>query len=102
MAERRVLKTWSQMEVCAVVSYERARGTSILNIQRLLQSVYGGPVKWLGARVQCLVKEGTCGCGGVFIFPTSSPTRPFIAQDSTHFHLRPRFELTSFCHTDLH
>ncbi|GBL79368.1 hypothetical protein AVEN_78737-1 [Araneus ventricosus] len=28
-----------------------------------------------------------------------SATNPFIAHESTHFHLQPHFEHTSFCHT---
>ncbi|GBM85483.1 hypothetical protein AVEN_129610-1 [Araneus ventricosus] len=41
MAERRVLKKRSQMEVVAVMRYEWTRGTSILDIHRRPQSVYG-------------------------------------------------------------
>ncbi|GBM37382.1 hypothetical protein AVEN_48153-1 [Araneus ventricosus] len=42
--ERHVLKTQSQMQVRAVVRYEWARETSILDIHRRLQSVYGDDV----------------------------------------------------------
>ncbi|GBL79966.1 hypothetical protein AVEN_120147-1 [Araneus ventricosus] len=49
-----------------------------------------------------LVKEGRCGCGrvprSIFIFHTL-PRILFIAHESTHFHLQPHFEHTSFCHT---
>ncbi|GBM18035.1 hypothetical protein AVEN_75478-1 [Araneus ventricosus] len=40
MAERRVLKTWWQIDVRAFVSYEWARGASASDIHRSLQSVY--------------------------------------------------------------
>ncbi|GBO38786.1 hypothetical protein AVEN_155701-1 [Araneus ventricosus] len=39
-----VLRTWLQMEVLAVMRYEWARRTSILDIHRRLQSVYGDDV----------------------------------------------------------
>ncbi|GBO32526.1 hypothetical protein AVEN_195147-1 [Araneus ventricosus] len=94
------------MEVRAVMRYEWARGTSILDIHRRLQSVYGGDAmsghmvgrscsmfnegkkKWMGAQIDLHLPH--------------SVTRPFIAHDSPHFHSRSRFEHTSFCHTDLH
>ncbi|GBN65416.1 hypothetical protein AVEN_63567-1 [Araneus ventricosus] len=44
MAENRGLKTWSQMEVRAVMRYEWVCGTSSLDIHRRLQSVYGDGV----------------------------------------------------------
>ncbi|GBM62279.1 hypothetical protein AVEN_264140-1 [Araneus ventricosus] len=96
MTERRVLKTWSQMEVRAVMSYEWASEASILDIHGRLQSVYGDDVmsRQMVGLWCSMLSEGRQMCHSV--------TRPFIAHDSTHFHLRPRFEHTSFCHTDLH
>ncbi|GBM07629.1 hypothetical protein AVEN_230059-1 [Araneus ventricosus] len=106
MTERRVLKTWSQIEV-AVMRYEWERGTGILHIYRRLLSVYGDDVmsRQMVGRSCSMFSEGRQTWRGTQIglhLPISSPTRPFMAHDSTHFHLRPRFEHTSFCHTDLH
>ncbi|GBN37074.1 hypothetical protein AVEN_2256-1 [Araneus ventricosus] len=103
MTERRVLKTWSQMEMCAVLRYEWARRTSILYIERRLQSVYGDDVmsRQMVLRSCSIFSEGKQmlmrrGAQIGLHLPTSSPTRPFKAHDSTHFHLRPRFsELTN-------
>ncbi|GBM61459.1 hypothetical protein AVEN_96568-1 [Araneus ventricosus] len=44
IADRRVLKTWSQMEVRAVMRYEWARGISILDTQRRLESAIGDDI----------------------------------------------------------
>ncbi|GBM43341.1 hypothetical protein AVEN_166088-1 [Araneus ventricosus] len=106
IAERRMFKTWSQMEVRAVMRYEWARGTSILDNHRNLQSVHGDDVlsrQMVGCSCSMFSEGGRCGWHQIGLhLPISSPTGPFIAHDNTHFHLRPRFEHKSFCHTDLH
>ncbi|GBN31305.1 hypothetical protein AVEN_138042-1 [Araneus ventricosus] len=93
------------MEVCAVMRYEWVRGTSILDIQRRLQGVYGDDVMscHMVGRSCSMFSEGRqMWMWRGLHFAAPSPTRPFIAHDSTDFHLRPRFEHKSFCHTDLH
>ncbi|GBL79670.1 hypothetical protein AVEN_18212-1 [Araneus ventricosus] len=112
MAERHVLKTWSEMEMRAVMRYEWERGTSILDIHRRLQTVYGEDVmsrqmvgrscSLFSERRQMLQTWMWRGAQIGLHLPTSSSTCPFIAHDRTHFHLRPRFQHTSFCHTNLH
>ncbi|GBO19552.1 hypothetical protein AVEN_155497-1 [Araneus ventricosus] len=109
MTERRVLKPWSQIEMCAVVRYEWARRTSILDIQQRLQSVYGDDVmsRQMVGRSCSIFSEGRQmlmrrGAQIGLHLPTSSPTRPFIAHDSLDFHLRPRSGHRSSCHTDLY
>ncbi|GBM03462.1 hypothetical protein AVEN_95367-1 [Araneus ventricosus] len=99
------------MEVHAVMRYEWARGTSILDIHRRLQSVYGDDVmsRQMVGRSCLMFSEGrklwqTWMWRGAQIglhLPTPRPTRPFIAHDSIHFHLRPRFEHSSFCRANL-
>ena len=54
MADRRVLTTWSPMEVHAVIRYEWARGTSVSVIHERLQTVYGEEVN---AEVEQAVRQ---------------------------------------------
>src|ERR1700759_3670215 len=61
MADRRVLTTWSPMEVHAVIRYEWAHGTSVSVIHECLQTVYGEEVndEVQQAVQQFLASQGT-------------------------------------------
>ncbi|GBL99293.1 hypothetical protein AVEN_221133-1 [Araneus ventricosus] len=91
MADRRVLRTWSQMEVRAVMRYEWTRGTSILDIHRRLQSVYGDDVMshqmagrscsmFSGRRQTWIWKDAQIG-----LHLPHSATHPLRAHDNMHF-----------------
>ena len=75
MADRRVLTTWSPMEVHAVIRYEWARGTNVSVIHERLQTVYGEEVN---AEVEQAVRK-------------------FLASQVTEFYHSGFFKLIARC-----